>query len=590
SLPAIVEFNNSFIEELTSSLTETGTLFRTEYEGVSANQTFPKAKKGGYIEWLKIEKKPKPELVAENVLSFVREAQADGYRFGDMAVLVRKKGKDVNEIIKKFSEEDIPFTTRDSFGLDMNTTVVMLTEFLRLSIDEHLATAQIKIMREMCRLHQVPFEPHKFWTKPGYRGSIDFSAFAKSFSPDFSLSLLTGMSAWEISKEAIKRFVPKEKQRDVFVESFLNCILEKGGRSVSAQEFLEWWDSLANKPEAKVGESGNQVQLMTIHKSKGLQFPVVIIPNLNWNFSNRTETKWLRVNEKLDIPFAYIPLQLSKSLNDMGYKADLEQYNQENRFDNLNLIYVAVTRPSERLYITHDEGTESQTGPSVNAAFEKLKSKFETSSEFHTKVDSKIGEGVESSLVIGEKQKAKSKKESKESEETIQLLHPVDISVEHRFTISSEGISPNREAGILFHELAAGSHSLEEARAQLQTWGKNGRTPVDQKEELALWIERLYSDKKYLQLMESGRRLAERTLAKDGEVFRPDMVFKTPSSFTVIDFKTGGKKDAHLSQVRDYLRAIGSVENQSGKGYVVYLPEMKWVEVEVQGAEQGTLF
>jgi len=590
SLPIIVDFNNSFIKELTPMLTEPDTLFRSEYEGESAHQSFPKSKKGGYVEWQQIEKNPEPELVSAQVLKFVQEAREDGYSFGDMAVLVRKKGKDVNDIIRRFSEEDIPFTTRDSFGLDMNTTVGMLTAFLRLSMDGNLATAQIKVIREVCRLHKVPFEPHKFWERPSYRGSIDFTAFAKVFSSDFSLGFLSGMSAWEISKEIINRFVPKDKRRDVFVESFLNCILEKGGRSLSAQEFLEWWDSLGNKPEAKVGDSGNQVQLMTIHKSKGLQFPVVILPNLNWNFSNRVETKWLRTNEKLDIPFDYVPLQLSQSLEDMGYKADLEQYNQENKFDNINLIYVAVTRPSERLYISHAEGTKAQTGPAISAAFEKLKTKFEGSSEVHAEVDSRLNEGVTSSLIIGEKQKATSSKKTEESGEMMELQNPVDISVEKRFTISSEGISPNREAGILFHELAAKSQNLEEAKAQLQTWSRNGRVPADQEKELSIWIDKLYSDKKYQELIGTGVRLAERTLAKDGQVFRPDMVFKEPSSFTVIDFKTGEEKDQHLSQVRDYLKAINSAENQIGKGYVVYLPEMKWVEVVSKGAEQGTLF
>ncbi len=582
SLPEIVEFNNAFIKELTPLLTESDTLFRKEYEGESASQTYPKSKNGGYVEWKEIEKKPEPELVAELVLKSVREAHADGYSHGDMAVLVRKKGKEVNEIIRKFSEENIPFTTRDSFGLDMNSTVVMLTEFLRLSLDQNLATAQVKVMREVCRLHHVLFEPHKFWTKPSHRGSINFKAFSKVFSPSFSLRLLAGMSAWEISKEVINRFIPPEKRRDVFVESFLNCILEKGGRSVSAQQFLEWWDSLNNKPEAKVGASGNQVQLMTIHKSKGLQFPVVILPNLNWDFSKNGETKWLRVNEKLDIPFAYVPLKLSDSLEKMGYQTDFDQYKQESRFDNLNMIYVAVTRPAERLYISHAEGTKSQTGPSVSVAFNNLKSRFKEASG--------LEKGVKSSIIIGEKQKAKSSQKTKDSENVMELLNPVDISVEDRFTISSEGISPNREAGILFHELAAKSQNFEEAITKLNTWSKNGRIPVDQEKELTLWIEKLYSDKKYQTLIAKADRLAERTLTKEGQVYRPDMVFKESSSFTVIDFKTGEEKDTHLSQVRAYLSAITTAENQSGKGYVVYLPEMKWVEVQSEGGGQGTLF
>jgi len=591
SLPEIVNFNNAFIAELTPLLTSDGSLFRKEYQGESALQTFPKKKKGGYISWKRLEKKAEPELVASVTINAIKEAFADGFSFGDIAILVRKKGDEVNEIINLLSEEHIPFTTRDSFGLDKNTSVGMLLAFMRLALDPDMATAQVKVMRELCRLNEIPYRPYNYWHKPSYRGSIDITAFLQKFDKGFSWQALAGMSAWEISKLVISKFIPTKERRDVSLESFLNCILEKGGRSISSQAFLEWWDSLENKPEAKVGESGNRVQLMTIHKSKGLQFPVVILPNLNWNLSNKAETTWFRVNEKLDIPFQYVPLSISKSLNKMGYSADFEQYEEENKFDNLNLIYVAVTRPSLRLYINHTIGASNQTGPSVNAAFENLKAHYSSSSDARIEIDSTVGGGIESEMILGEKQSAPSKLTDQKVCSEIELQSPVDIAVEQRFKISAEGISPNREAGILFHELAAKSQSIEEAKSILKRWRSNGSIHADQAEELVDWIKKLYSDKKYRELSQYGDRMAERNLVSDGMVLRPDMVFRSSEGFTVIDFKTGEAKQSHARQVTDYMKAIEKAENKSGKGYVVYLPEMKWVEVGDSGiAEQGKLF
>lgn len=585
SLPNIVEFNNTLIAHLTPLLTEKDALFRAEYEGESARQSFPTSKEGGYIEWHQMDKNPEPDLVSSQVLKFVEDARKGGYSYGDLAVLVRKKGEDVNAIIRAFSEAGIPFTTRDSFGLDMNSTVGMLTAFLRLTLDENLAAAQVKAMREICRLNQKPFEPHKFWKKSNRHGSIDFTAFVKKISPRFSLHLLSGMSAWEVSRHIVNTLVPIESRRDVFVESFLNCILEKGGRSMSPMEFLEWWDNMTNKPEAKVGESGLQVRLMTIHKSKGLQFPVVILPNLNWKFTNRIETRWLRTNENLKIPFAYVPLPMSASLEKMGYKEELEQYDQENKFDNLNMIYVALTRPSERLYINHSEGTANSTGSALSTVFDTLKSELTNGV-----MDGNLDDGIVSTLALGEKKKAATTHQADAAIENIELENPVDIAVENRFSISSEGISPNREAGILFHELAAKSENFKEATDQLLTWKQNGRILPEQEEELTKWVEKLYSDDKYQQLIRTSKRFAERTLTKDGKIFRPDIVFVGPDFFTVIDFKTGDENEAHLIQVREYLDVIESTKRQSGEGYIVYLPEMKWVEVAKSTDRQGSLF
>jgi ATP-dependent exoDNAse (exonuclease V) beta subunit len=591
SLPEIVTFNNDFIAELTSQLTSENSLFREEYRSDSASQSYPEAKDGGYISWKRLEKKAEPELVADQTIKSIKEAVADGFSFGDIAILVRKKGKEVNAIIKGMSEEKIPFTTRDSFGLDKNPGVNMLIAFMRLALNSDDATAQVKVMREISRLHEKTFQPQDYWQKPNYKGRIDLSAFLKEFSPDFSWKALAGLSAWEISKLVINRFVPLSERRDVSLESFLNCILERGGRAVSAQEFLEWWDSVGNKPEAKVGESGNRVQLMTIHKSKGLQFPVVILPNLNWNFSDKTETKWFRVNEKLNIPFKFVPLSVSKSLSEMGYSADFEQYEQENQFDNLNLIYVAVTRSAQRLYMAHSAGSQSQTGKAVDAAFEKLKAKFTESGHPHIEVDRESDESVESNLIIGRKQVVVRKTTKDQPESEIELQHPVDISVENRFRISAEGISPNREAGILFHDLAAQSHSLAEAKTQIDTWLKNGRILSGQAEELTEWVNKLYADEKYKELLAKATALAERSLVSVGKVLRPDMVFRSPGGFTVIDFKTGEVKESHKTQVREYLNAVESAENKKGNGFVVYLPEMKWVKVDKsEEAIQGTLF
>ncbi|MCH2213894.1 MAG: UvrD-helicase domain-containing protein [Flavobacteriales bacterium] len=591
SLPTIVNFNNGLIELLKDSLTVSNTIFRKEYEGASSKQKFPDHKVGGYVKWTQLEKNARPVLISNQTIDSIQEAIADGYSFGDMAILVRKKGKEVNAIIEALTKAEIPFTTRDSFGLDMNSTVVMLLEFLRLSADANLPPSQVRVMREICRLQNLPFHPEEFWKQGKNNGDLNFTHFLKSIDKEFSLDQLRRFSAIEICYEVLNRFVPIPIRNDVFIQSFLNCILERGYSS-SATEVIDWWDSLSLKPEAKSGVSENQVKIMTIHKSKGLQFPVVIIPNLNWKL-NKTEIKWIPLNSGENIPFSYMPMPMTKSLIDIGYSSEYEKYLLEISFDNLNLIYVALTRPSERLYLFHCIGSKDETGQVVNQAYdrianEEIKILDTTLQKLHHSE-----EGIQSSICLGGRARPLEKPSQKQTKESnLKVGSAQIIPIQERFKISHEGVSSNRDTGILFHDIASKTFSLEEAKVQLDRCRINGGVSDESYIEVLKWFEALYSDEKYLSLLETAAKLSERPLQSDGDVMRPDVVFKTKSTFKVIDFKTGRKEKSHIQQVKKYLKAITQVEDKTGEGYVVYVPSMEWTPVLNTEEEniQGTLF
>jgi len=590
SLPVIVNFNNQLIDRLKNFLTNPEGSFRAEYEGASAIQKVPDHKEGGFVQWTELDKNALPELVANQVKSAVMDAHQDGYTYGDMAILVRKKSDDVNAIIEGLTGANIPLTTKDSFGLDMNPVVELLISFLRLSIAPDLAPAQIKAMREICRLIEIPFEPTTYWIAQNKEGRIDFDKFLFEINCDFSLGELAGLSAIDICSVVIKNFIPEPSKGDVFIQSFLNYILEKGYSS-SAAEILHWWDHLNNKPEAKVGDSDNQVKIMTIHKSKGLQFPVVIIPNLNWKFSNKTEKKWISIKDTHRIPFDYLPLSMGKSLEQMDYEKEYQSYQEELHFDNLNLIYVAITRPSQRLYLYHNNGWSNETGSVISKAYDEIVNEKGSKLNPTRYESSPESEGVVSSIQFG----IKSEPSHSIEKSRITRLAPINMDItplQERFKISNESISSHRLSGVLFHELAARTNTLNEAHNQLDKWRKNNSVSDKKLQELRTWIEALYADQMYQELMLNSVKLAERTLHIDGEVHRPDVVFKTNVGFTVIDFKTGQEDDRHLAQVQSYLDALAQIEGSQGTGYVIYLPEMKWTKVDVQGENgiQKTLF
>ena len=93
---------------------------------------------------------------------------------------------------------------------------------------------------------------------------------------------------------------------------------------------------------------------MTLHKAKGLQFPVVIMPFLDWEQGpkpNGGDLLWVHTDKQPYFNYTPLPVNMSSSLAETYFAGD---YNEEvtlSCLDNLNLLYVAFTRPEERLYV-----------------------------------------------------------------------------------------------------------------------------------------------------------------------------------------------------------------------------------------------
>ncbi|MCK9322274.1 MAG: UvrD-helicase domain-containing protein, partial [Bacteroidales bacterium] len=155
---------------------------------------------------------------------------------------------------------------------------------------------------------------------------------------------------FDLTVHIIKQLqIDKDANELSFITSFLDQVQEyTKNNSSNLSAFLNYWEEELQTKKIIINDDYQGIRLLSIHKSKGLEFPIVIIPYANWKFSSETEL-WLNEN-KLD---STIPTLLSKnnSLNNSFYHQEYLDEHLQQYVDNLNLLYVALTRPKHSLSI-----------------------------------------------------------------------------------------------------------------------------------------------------------------------------------------------------------------------------------------------
>ncbi|MDY3367742.1 helicase-exonuclease AddAB subunit AddA [Zhenhengia yiwuensis] len=121
--------------------------------------------------------------------------------------------------------------------------------------------------------------------------------------------------------------------------------------------FLQYIDRLrtsgAKVGEAKlVGGSENLVSIMTIHKSKGLEFPIVFVCNANKQFNNQDLMKNVLMHHELGLGPKYTDLETNILYETLPFEAIKRRITSENISEEMRVLYVALTRAKEKLFIT----------------------------------------------------------------------------------------------------------------------------------------------------------------------------------------------------------------------------------------------
>ena len=363
SSTAIVNFNNAVFKTASTILAmETGHPIASEaYRDV--NQNIFRDEEGFVrVKFLKDEEDfTWKDQAFDQIPTYLENLQSLGIPLKDIAILVRRndEGQQIVAHLLRYknSEKAKPgfkydVVSNESLRIDGAASVNLLLSAMRylLNPDDVIARAQLGF--EFARLH----EPERPLTEVFAVANQVF--FENNLPPSFARqkSSLKKLPLFELTETLIEIFKLGEQVGELaYLQAFQNLVLDFYSRERNdLGAFLEWWETNKQKQSIQISGEVDAVQILTIHKSKGLQFKYVIIPFCLWNLDHdpmRALMLWVKTDQPPFEDAGSLPVRYSSTLKKTYFDDYYGAERTRSYLDNLNLLYVALTRAEKGMMV-----------------------------------------------------------------------------------------------------------------------------------------------------------------------------------------------------------------------------------------------
>ncbi|MCF0062969.1 UvrD-helicase domain-containing protein [Dyadobacter chenwenxiniae] len=391
----ITDFNNKFFAFVAETVGAENMLIQDVYDQNFQQEIPESVPSGGHveIEFLEMhedsddtdEGNPADSIVKRS-LELVTELRAQGYDWRDMAILCRKK-KEATALASTLKEAGLPLISDDALSLGYSRSVHFIISFMKvlLSADHRLARYEAAYLFHHVIRRENPaageYEQIRILCEES--GLDTFLEYFKKWNINLSSFRMRQLSVFELSEQLMQRFGLFENHfENEYLFRFLDVVLDFGNRkSNHLGDFLTYWESARHKLSITIPDETDAIRITTIHKSKGLEYPVVIVPYAHWKVTPnaKLDRLWIDLDEvdyeelTLAGEPGYAPKKLRSSMvsvvKDLENTAITTQYTDERTrtlVENLNLLYVAFTRPVQRLYILAKRERRWESGQQVS--------------------------------------------------------------------------------------------------------------------------------------------------------------------------------------------------------------------------------
>lgn len=358
---------------------------------------------------------------------------------------------------------------------------------------------------------------------------------------------------------------------DIYITAFQDLTASfamKGGADL--REFLNWWDTRGRRSSVASQEADDTLRVMTIHKSKGLEFKCVHIPVADWDMARFKDTEWFEVPGDIagvDASFLppLIPLKPGKDLADTPFAPQYERRVKESLLDETNTLYVAFTRAVEELIVTYSP-TPGRSGGLIETTLTAMgyaDGSFVAGEPDHTIA---VKSGSRTALVPSG------------SINIVPRIPAYNSSLwtDTRLDLPADPLTP-RGRGVIIHDVLAHIGNKEDLPRAIRQMVSIGVVPRNLADEVTEILSRELERPEVIPWFSGFKRfMAERPIVTGADADlrkRPDRVVWTADGHVdVIDYKSGEEhKNSYRKQVAGYMRQLRQLGYRQVRGFIWYL-------------------
>ena len=544
----IIEFNNNLFSSVKAILSSD---LVSIYDNSQQKHSY--AKEGGYVNITLFDGDDYKDQILEKIIVEINEIISDqNYSYSDIAILCNTH-KEIESIADCLSKNNIPLVSNEGLLISKSTKVKLLIALIKYLNNNEDEVVKATILTNIHQQRSLKSPISELYKKINVEQS--FVQVLKELNIFLDIEKLIQLSLYEMIDELVDCL---DLFRDIYIDFFMDLVHSFSQKNLnSIYDFLEYWEEIKNKKSIVISEEINAVKLMTIHKSKGLAFPIVIIP-FDWQSSAKKDM-WVENSSKISNKLKYSLINQNKTLLnshfDLQYKRELSL----NTLDNLNKLYVACTRSIDSLYIFSTSKKKASTN---NFNINSFLSTFTNSYPYE------FGDKI---------------KKEKKTHKTKNVFYKEEILRNDWRKIISlrnsssefwdlENPKEKKDWGKLLHFALSKIYYVHQKEEVIEDLYRKGICNANEKNSLEKELSYLFSldEINYFFTSDWLIKTEKEILLPNGKTYIPDRILFKNNEVVVLDYKTGKIDVSHKEQIMRYSNVLAEMGYTNINLFLIY--------------------
>lgn len=428
----------------------------------------------------------------------------------------------------------------------------------------------------------------------------------KSQSDDFSMTSLSSLV-----EKIIMEYLSEERRREenMYISALQDIIVDFSALGANdVYSFIQWWDQYGKRINVSAPEDKDAIRVMTIHKSKGLEFKCVHIPFADWDLFSGHSFEWFQPSglEKYsheiaseDIP-PLLPFVPKADMEGTSYDTQIKQWRKAQLLDELNVMYVAFTRAIDELVVLYNSPSAESIKKGKAARANELIYRALDNPQFFEDLKGRITLKESDTLIIGHPTSARP-----EEKRPSTALDPVGviematyISREHQELWADTRLEDlpellegaPRERGLILHDIMADITDDNSLHPTVMKLTRKGLIPDGEAQAVESYLREAMATVAdhgwytgYQKVM-TRRPLVSR---KGYKTEADRIVWTADGHVDIIDYRFGEEAESHISHMRILMAMMRAHTRRPIRGFLWYLDKNKLVTVSAENSGGG---